>query len=257
MNEVDGGIEISDDTDIRTLLIDRPERRNALTPAMYETLAGALADFDADPGLRVVILRARGEHFCAGNDLDNFLEVTNALAEGESDFSDDEPQARLIHAFARLEKPLVAAVDGAAIGIGFTLLIHADIVVATAEASFGAPFGLLGLCPEAGSSLALPHLLGRQRALEVFLLGRRLTAEELLAAGLVNRIVAAESLQAVAREYARALSRIPAHAVQETRRLVDTPEEPMASRIDRELAAFGRCLARPETRKAITAVRNP
>lgn len=259
MNTVDGGIDVRDAAGIRMLTIERPKRRNALTPAMYGTLSEALDDFDSDPALHAVLLQASGEHFCAGNDLDNFLEMaTDDAAErgaGGGATIVDSPQARLLFALARLKKPLVAAVDGAAVGIGFTLLMHADIVVATPEAAFAAPFGLLGLCPEAGSSLILPRLLGRQRALEVFLLGRRLTADELHATGLVNRIVPAASLAAVAEEYARALGKLPSHAVEETRRLVDHSDEALASRIDRELEAFGRCLARVETRDAIAAVR--
>ena len=247
----DGCVRVRDSDGVRTLILDRPARRNALTVAMYETLAEALETLDARDDLRVGLLTATGGTFCAGNDLGDFLEVS---ASGEP-LGADSPQGRLLHALARREKPLVAAVDGAGIGIGFTALLHADLVVATPTASFGAPFVPLGLCPEAGSSLLLPALLGRQRAMEVFLLGRRLDAAEAHEAGLLNRVVASEDLVSVARGYAESLAALPPHAVRATRRLVCASPEPLAERIDRELAAFGECLSDERTRTALAAAR--
>lgn len=248
MNE--GRIDVRDEGEVRTLVIDRPARRNALTAAMYTALADAL-ETAAEAGARVVVLAAAGESFCAGNDLDDFAERagTRVAIDARS------PQGRLLHRLADLPCPLVAAVDGAAIGIGFTALLHADLVVATPRATFGAPFGQLGLCPEAGSSLLLPRLVGRQRALEMFLLGRRLDVEEALAVGLVNRVVAPETLADAAAEYAAALAALPPRAVAETRRLVALGEEPLGARVERELEAFSGCLGTEETRARIAAVR--
>ena len=248
----EGRIEVRDEGQVRTLTIDRPARRNALTAAMYGALADALESLGGEDGPRVVLLRSSGESFCAGNDLDDFLE----RAGEQGVIGADSPQGRLIHALAALERPLVAAVDGAAIGIGFTALLHADLVVATHRASFGAPFAPLGLCPEAGSSELLPARVGRALAMEIFLLGRRLSAEEALARGLVNRLVAPEALDAIARECADALAALPVRAVAETRRLVDAAPEPIGARIDRELAAFSGCLGERETRARIEAVRS-
>lgn len=255
MSDAEGRIEISDESGVRTLRIDRPESRNALLPSMYEALAKGLAELERSPDLRVGLLCASGENFCAGNDLDNFSEVARAAADGKVVLAGDSSQGLLLHALGRLQKPLVAAVDGAAIGIGFTALLHADIVVATERAVFGAPFGQLGLCPEAGSSLTLPRLLGRQRTLEIFLLGRRLSAQEAVAVGLVSSLVAPENLLSTATAHARALARLPAHAVRATRRLVDAPAEPMSARIDRELEAFAACLGEAETQATIATVR--
>ena len=255
----DGRIDVREESGVRTLTIDRPARRNALTASMYAALADGLgvpADASAAEGPtagrpRAIVLAAAGDAFCAGNDLEDFM----ARAGEAGTIGADSPQGRLLHALAVLPCPLVVAVDGAAIGIGFTALLHADVVVATPAATFGAPFGQLGLCPEAGSSLLLPRLVGRQKALEMFLLGRRLDAEETLAAGLVNRIVPPDALAATAREYAEALAALPPEAVRATRRLVSLPEEPLPVRIDRELDAFSGCLATEETRERIAAVR--
>lgn len=252
MRSGDGTVHVHEEGDVRVLTIDRPASRNALTPAMYEALAAALGTLDDAAAPRVALLLAAGESFCAGNDLGDFAE---RAAGGGAALSADSPQRRLLHALAALAKPLVVAVDGAAIGIGFTLLLHADLVVATPRASFGAPFAQLGLCPEAGSSLLLPALLGRQRAMEVFLLGRKLDADEALAAGLVNRIVPPDELEKAARDCAEALAALPPRAVRETRRLVDSPPEPLPSRVDRELEAFAGCLGSAETRATIAAVR--
>jgi len=255
MNDADQGhIEVRDDGHVRTVTIDRPTRRNALTAPMYEALADALESAGEADGPRVVLLRGTGESFCAGNDLGDFLVRAGRRTEGDVGIDARSPQGRLLHAFAVLERPLVVAVDGAAIGVGFTALLHADIVVATARASFGAPFGQLGLCPEAASSLLLPARIGRVLAQEMFLLGRRLTGDEALGHGLINRIVEPAALDAIAREYADVLAALPSRAVTETRRLLAAPSESPTARIDRELTAFSGCLGEPETRARIEAV---
>ena len=246
-----GQVRVHDEAGVRRVTIDRPERRNALTEAMYVALAEALEGAAATDAARVVLLGASGESFCAGNDLGDFLE--RADPDG-APLAADSPQGRLLHALAARRRPLVVAVDGAAIGIGFTALLHADLVVATPRAVFGAPFAQLGLCPEAGSSQLLPALVGRPLALEIFLLGRRLDAEEARAAGLVNRLVPPEELDAAASACAAALAALPPRAVRETRRLVDRPPEAIGARIDRELEAFSGCLGEADARARIGAL---
>ena len=261
----DGRVDVRDEDGVRTVTIDRPARRNALTAPMYGALADALETAGTAGDVRVVLLRAEGGSFCAGNDLGDFLERAGGGANGGAAGADPaaggavvdarSPQGRLLHALAAVSRPMVVAVDGAAIGIGFTALLHADLVVATPRATFGAPFGQLGLCPEAGSSLLLPILVGRALAMEIFLLGRRLTADEALAHGLVNRLVEADDLDVTARDLALALAALPVRAVAETRRLVGAEAEPLPARIDRELEAFSGCLGEAETRARIEVAR--
>jgi enoyl-CoA hydratase/carnithine racemase len=234
---LDGGVLIA--------TIDRPQRRNALTRAMYHALADALERADGDAAVRVVLLRGSETVFSAGNDIGDFL-----------DARDPVPASRFIHAAASCRKPMVAAVCGPAVGIGTTILLHFDLVYAGDNALFSTPFVDLGLCPEAGSSLLAPLALGYHRAAAMLLLGEAVPAAEALAAGLVNRVVGVAEVHAVALDAARRLAAKPLSVLVEAKRLMKAGlAEALARRIDDEGASFSRLLAEPPAREALTAFR--
>src|SRR5271169_2058392 len=172
--------------------LNRPEKRNAITFAMYEALTQALLAAQADAQVRAVLLSGAGAGFCAGNDLHDFL---------NSNFTSSHPVMGLLRTLATFKKPLLAAVHGQTVGIGVTMLLHCDLVVAAQTTQFSMPFVSLGLVPEAASSLLLPRLIGPQRAAERLLLGEPFDAATAYTLGLVNRVVEEGAL----REEARAL----------------------------------------------------
>jgi len=167
---------------ITTIRLDRPDKKNALTFAMYAAMRGALEAAAADPAVRAVVIAGSRECFTAGNDLGDFMRT----AQGGG-----EPNEALgfLRALANFDKPLVAAVAGVAIGIGTTLLLHCDLVYAAPNARFKVPFVDLGLVPEAGSSILLPALVGPRRAAQMLLLGEQLDAATAASWGLINAVV--------------------------------------------------------------------
>jgi enoyl-CoA hydratase/carnithine racemase len=185
--------------------LNRPEKKNALTRAMYSGLVEALEAADADAHTRAIVLHGAGDGFTAGNDLRDFLE--------QPPVDQDHPTFRFMTAVSRVQKPLVAAVHGMAIGIGTTLLLHCDLVYAAEGARFHTPFVDLGIVPELGSSLILPALAGHQRAAELLLLGTPIDARRAREMGLVNAVVPEERLLDTAMEAARALAAKPVAAV--------------------------------------------
>ena len=224
----------------------RPEKKNALTAAMYRTMADALATAEADPAVRVILISGAGGNFTAGNDLADFLETPP--------MEESAPVFRFIKGFANLQKPFVAAVEGVAIGVGTTMLLHCDLVYAGDNAAFSLPFVNLGLCPEAGSSLLLPQLMGHQRAAEALLLGEPFTAETALELGLINRIVPPAEANALAQMQAKKLAAKPLSSLLETKRLMKMSNAPVvAGRIAEEISSFGRMLREPAAREAFTA----
>jgi enoyl-CoA hydratase/carnithine racemase len=224
--------------------LNRPDKRNALTRAMYGAIADALLAAEADPGIRCVLLCAEGEVFCAGNDLNDFLADQSGIG--------DRPQGRFLRALTGAKKILVAAVQGSAVGVGTTMLLHCDLILAAQGASFSVPFVRLGVTPEAGSSALLPAALGRQRAMEHFLLGEPFSAELAHACGMVNRIVEPARLGTAARELARAIADLPPEAVCEAKRLVRL-DAPLAERMAEEEAVFSKCLRSAEAKEAMAA----
>ncbi len=196
-------ILVTDDGAIRTLRMNRPDKKNALTLAMYEGLSAAIREANALPAIRCLLL-AGGATFCAGNDINDFVKASmgGALA---------EPVLGFLDALVKNETPIVAAVAGPAVGIGTTLLMHCDYVVAATNATLSTPFVALGLVPEAASSLIAPRLMGHPRAFELLVMGHPLDAEAAREAGLVNKVVAPDRLEeaalAAAREIARAAAR--------------------------------------------------
>jgi enoyl-CoA hydratase/carnithine racemase len=226
--------------------LNRPDKRNAITIAMYQALTAALAAAQMDAGVRAVLLSGEGAGFCAGNDLNDFLAAP--VIDGA------HPVMRFLSQLATFGKPLVAAVHGQAVGIGVTLLLHCDLVLAAPSAQLSMPFVALGLVPEAGSSLLLPRLIGAQRAAELLLLGKAIDAATAHGLGLVNRVVEEAALQDAARETAAELARQPVAALNATRRLLRGDPAELLSRIEEEARIFGAQLQSEEFRAAIRAV---
>ena len=236
-------ILITDDGPIRTIRMNRPEKKNALTFAMYEAMSAAIEDAG---GKRALIIAGCPGAFCAGNDIVDFVAMTEGGALGA-------PIMRFLYALARCETPLVAAVDGVAVGIGTTMLLHCDHVVASAEARLSTPFVALGLVPEAASSLLAPRLMGPARAFSLLVMGQPLSASEAKAAGIVNTVVAAGELDGAALAAARIIAALPPQAVRTSRRLMRGAPDEIVARIDAEAEAFKQRLASPEAKAAFAA----
>jgi enoyl-CoA hydratase/carnithine racemase len=224
------------DEGVMTLVLNRPEKRNALGTAMYCALTDALHAAAGDPSVGAVLLMGQAGAFCSGNEIEAFL--------GPEPVGVDHPVFAFMHALADCPKPVVAAVDGMAIGIGATLLLHCDLVYASPRARLQFPFARLGLCPEFASSLLLPKVAGRVWAAEALLLGEPISAEKAHHWGLVNEILPEAALEDHARNRARALAALPAAAVLSTRRLLRAAEgDAVAQALAREQQAFLALLA--------------
>lgn len=240
-------IAIWRDGPIQVLRIARPEKKNALTGAMYGALADAIEAGDADDTIAAHILTGSGGVFTAGNDIGDFL----ATARGTGGL--DKNVVRFIRLLPLIKKPLIAAVDGNAIGIGTTLLFHCDLVYAAPDATFATPFLDLGVVPEAASSLLMPARMGYTRAFAMLALGDPMSADDALAAGFVNAIVPASDLEATAVTAAKRLAAKPPEALAIARRLMRGDPELVLARMDEEVAAFRERLRSPEAIEAFTA----
>lgn len=230
------------------LVLDRPERRNAITVAMYAALADALTAAQDDPEIRVIVLAGEGVDFTGGNDLADFMK------EMPSDGATDVPVWRLLKALATNRLPLVAAVHGNAVGIGTTMLFHCDLVVAEEGTRFKMPFTELGLVPEAASSLILPRLAGRQLAAKYLLLGEAFGVDEAERIGLVSHRAPAGGLGAVLDEVVETLLSRPPEALRLTQRLLRGGDhDEVLARMDLENGNFSERLTSDEVRGAITA----
>ena len=224
----------------------RPEKKNALTPGMYQALSAALARADSDPRVRAVLIHGRPDCFCAGNDLNDFLQRPSQ--EGEP------PAIGFLKSIASARKPLVAAVGGPAVGIGTTLLLHCDFVYAAPDTRFQLPFVPLGIVPEAASSLLLPMMAGYHRAAELFLLGQPFDVAKALAAGIVTAMVPEAGLLEHARSIARALAALPPESVRLTKELMKRHLAPaVRERMQEEGRLFQERLSSPEAVEAFTA----
>jgi enoyl-CoA hydratase/carnithine racemase len=238
---------VTDDGPVRTVRMNRPEKKNALTMAMYDAMAAAIEDAGPNPALRCVLIAGHTAAFCAGNDIGDFLKA----AGGSGTLG--QPILRFLYALARCETPLVAAVQGNAVGIGTTMLMHCDHVVASNAARFSTPFVSLGLVPEAASSLIAPRLMGQARAFSLLVMGRPLDADEAKAAGLVNSVVAPDALEAEAMTAAREIAALPPQGVLASRRLMRGSPDDVVARIDEEAAVFKTRLQSAEARAAFEA----
>lgn len=233
---------------VLTLTLNRPQRRNALTGAMYDALRTQLQDAVDDADVRAVLLRSSAASFCAGNDIGGFAAV-RALPLAE------RPGFRFMHTLAGFPKPVVAAVGGDAVGIGATLLLHCDLVYAAADARFRLPFVDVGLVPEFASSLLLPRMAGHARAAALLLLAEPFSAAQAQNVGLVSEVVAPLQLAARAMQAARALAAKPPTALQATKRLLRQPlQEALLHTIDNEMAVLNQQLNTPETERILAAV---
>ena len=240
-------VTVTDDAPVRTVRMNRPEKKNALTMAMYDAMAAAIEDAGQNSALRCVLIAGSPAAFCAGNDIGDFLK---AAGEGGALGA---PIMRFLYALARNEVPLVAAVRGSAIGIGTTMLMHCDHVVASSDARFATPFVGLGLVPEAGSSLIAPRLMGQAHAFALLVMGRPLSAEEARGAGLVNTVVAPDAVEAEAMKAAREIAALPPQGVLASRRLLRGSRDDIVARIDEEAALFKTRLQSAEARAAFEA----
>jgi len=232
---------------VLAITLARPERRNAITIAMYAALADAIEQAQDDPSLRLVTLRGEGEDFTAGNDLADFMAAMPRDGEEIAVW-------RLLRALAANELPLIAAVHGNAIGIGTTMLLHCDLVLAEEGTRFSLPFVDLGLVPEAASSLVLPRLAGRRRAARYLLLAEPFGPEEAFNWGLVTKVVPKGELDAALAETVAALLAKPAEALRLTQKLLrHGSAEEMLERFALENGHFGERLKSAEVKEAITA----
>jgi enoyl-CoA hydratase/carnithine racemase len=242
-----GHVLVSQADGVCELRLNRPEKRNAITLAMYEALWAAMVQAEGDDSVRVILLSGAGAGFTAGNDLNDFLAGPPA--------GEDNPIARFVRLLPKLRKVLIAAVHGSTVGIGATMLLHCDLVVAARSTRLAMPFVSLGLVPEAASSLLLPRLIGHQRAAELLLLGTVIDAQAALNFGLVNRVVEDDKLLEEARSLARAVAEKPAGAVRATKQLLRS-ETGVVARVEEELQMFQEQLASAEFKNAAQAFFN-
>ncbi len=228
------------------IILERPERLNALDQEMYRAMTRALVAASKDPQVRVVVFAGEGRAFCAGNDLKDF-------ASGSLD-PEHSPVMAFLREIAAFPKPVLALVHGMAVGIGTTLLLHCDQVIAASDAQFSLPFAQLGLVPEAGSSLLVPALVGHRKAFSWLVLGERFGAEEAMQAGLVNRVVPGEGIRAAGQELADRIAALPPAAVRESKALLRHPRSAAVRQaMAQEAEVFARQLAGPEAEEAMVA----
>ncbi|KQN04671.1 enoyl-CoA hydratase [Sphingobium sp. Leaf26] len=236
-------IAITKNQGVVEIMIDRADKKNALTAPMYRAMTAALADASARAEIGAVLITGQGDAFCAGNDLKDFM----AGPEGGAAAFD------FIRAIAAFDKPLVAAVQGLAVGVGTTMLFHCDLIYAAPDARFVMPFVNLGIVPEAGSSLLAPAVMGHAKAAAMLLLGEPLDAEGADRAGLVTAVVPADGLLAHARTRAAALMAKPPQALLATRRLMKGDPALLIARIEEEARLFRESLSSPEAQEAFAA----
>jgi len=238
---------VTDEDATRVITLRRPEKKNALTQDMYRAMADAIDTAQDNPAIRCFIITGGSGVFTAGNDLQDFLKDGTDTRSAEFRSSN---AIKLLHALARNTKPIIAAVDGIAIGVGTTMLFHCDYVLASTTATFTTPFIHLGLVPEGGSSLLFPHTMGHQRAFAALVMGRTMTAEDARAAGFVNEVVAPGHTEVEARKVAREICALPAEAVAISRKLLKPSPEDLIRRIDHESQLFGE---RMKSQEAVAA----
>jgi enoyl-CoA hydratase/carnithine racemase len=243
-------VTVADEGPIRVVRMNRPDKKNALTLAMYAAMADALNGASSRSDTRCVVIAGGAGAFSAGNDLAEFSEAATTgegLGPAVVDF---------LHALARAERPMVAAVQGLAVGVGTTMLLHCDHVVAGTDARFSTPFVSLGLVPEAASSLLAPRLMGHRRAFELLVMGRPLDATAAQACGLVNTVVPPAEVEPEAMKAARHIATLPAEAVAASRRLMRPATDDVITRVDQEVTLFRQRLRSAEARAAFDAFLN-
>lgn len=226
------------------VIMNRPEKKNALDSEMYEAMIGALSQADADADLKAIVIQGAGDAFTAGNDLEDFRRLPP---------DDRFPALRFVRALAACDTPIVAAVHGDAVGVGATMMFHCDLVYAAPDARFKMPFVDLGLVPEAASSLLVPERIGVAKASQYLLLCEGFDAEEAWRLGVVNAVVPSDDLEGAALGAARRLADKPPEALRAARRLLRGDRASVLARIEEEGALFAKALASPAVRARLEA----
>ncbi len=230
---------------ILTITFNRPDKKNAITAEMYQAMADAMADANTNDDVRAILFTANGDAFTAGNDLMDFRDNPPVTEEASV--------SQFLKQLVVAKKPLVAAVNGIAVGVGFTMLLHCDIVYLSETAQISAPFVDLALVPEAASSLLLPARIGHAQAAEIFMLGKRMNAAEAKTAGVASDVFAPDALGAAAQKAASMLSKKAPAALQQTKRLMRGDTDAVAARMAEESKVFGAQLLSPELAEAVMA----
>ncbi|OZY84614.1 enoyl-CoA hydratase [Cellvibrio mixtus] len=234
------------DQRILTLSFNRPERKNALTLAMYSALAELITQGDSDAQVRVIVLTGSDEFFTAGNDLMDFM--------NEPNIHPDHPVVRFIDALRHCKKPVVAVVRGHAVGIGTTMLLHCDLVYVAEDARLQMPFVNLGLCPEYASSYLVPRLVGQQKAAELLLLGEPFSGVDAETMGIATKAVPWDELTEYARAKIARLAQQPPGAVQRSKALLRAATlSAVEASLKAEYAGFAEGLASDECKESVTA----
>lgn len=236
-------VKISREGAIMRLHLNRPDKKNALTQDMYQSLLDGLNQAEQDAGVSAVVFSGEGDAFCSGNDLQDFLK--------HGELTPEAPVFQLLQRLPQLSVPLVAQVQGAAVGIGTTLLLHCDLIYAAKDAVFALPFVDLALVPEAGSSLLLPQICGYPRAAELLLLGEAFDADKALQFGLINGVTENAKLAAQVTEVAEKLAAKPPQALRNSKKLLKAPADSTSERIQLELKVFMKALASEEAQRVI------
>lgn len=238
-------LAISLDHGVLSLRFDRPEKKNAITNAMYAAMADALARANTDAEVGAVLFEGSREIFTSGNDLSTFLNASSQHT--------DWPVVRFIRGLIACDRPMIAAVHGPAIGIGATMLLHCDLVYMAPTAYLHMPFTELATVPEAGASFLLMQRYGRQIAGELLIAGSKISSARALTMGLVNDVIPEVELDGRVREAARLIARKPRDAMAETKRLMRGDDTALRAHVDREIAAFAACLGSAEMQGVIAA----
>jgi enoyl-CoA hydratase/carnithine racemase len=243
-------IEVERERGLLTLRLNRPEKKNALTRAMYSHLAEALKQANADPEINAVLVTGSAECFTAGNDIADFIQQPPGNL--------DSPVFHFMLNLLECRKPVIAAVAGAAVGIGTTMLLHCDLVYVSRDARLRMPFVNLGLCPEFGSSLILPRMLGHAKAAELLLLGEGFSGEQAAQWGIATEALGSgEATLAKAREMALRFESLPPEAVRVSKQLMKAPDRELLRKvIEEEGALFTQRLRSPEAMAALSAFIN-
>ena len=242
-------IIVTDEEATRTITMRRPEKKNTLTQEMYLAMSDAIDSAQSNPAIRCFIITGRSGVFTAGNDIGDFLQAATT----DRDVVRPRNSVIFLQSLVNNRKPIVAAVDGIAIGIGTTMLFHCDYVVASTTAAFSSPFLQYGLVPEGATSLLVPRMVGHQRAFAMLIMGRSMSAAEAREAGFVNVVVPPGHAVVEAQKVARDICSLPAEAVTISRKLLKLPTEDLVRRIDQEDHFFGERMRSPE---AIAAFQN-
>ncbi len=240
-------VNVDKDGAVLVVAMNRPEKKNALTQAMYVAMIDAINSAQTDAGVRCILIKGTPGVFSAGSDLEEFLKASQSTGPRVTAALD------FLRAIAGCAKPLVASVDGLAVGIGTTMLFHCDHVVASSAAVFTTPFIRLALVPEGGSSLMVPRAMGQHRAFSMLIMGRPVSATEAQAAGFVATVAEPGTTDAVAQKAAQEIAALPPEAVAISRRLLRPDPEEVVRRIDEEARIFGERLRSPEAIAAFTS----